>query len=181
MHPSGNSYPVGGTVKMDKSYYPLVILAACAIGLIIAVALFLVLPIQPPYTRGQTASTETPTVSITLYAGEISDSRYGFGTEPNNLTSPGPTLRFKTTDLVNLTVVNVGAEPHAFQLTNAPQTGAGVMFNAFVASAIAPLQSGESGSVIFNPNSPGRYYYYISPVSGQAELGMWGSVIVLQG
>jgi FtsP/CotA-like multicopper oxidase with cupredoxin domain len=164
---------------MDKSYYPLVAIAVFAIALIIAVALFLVLPLQPLYVPKRSASTEMTHVNITLYAGEISDSRYGFGTEPNNLTSPGPTLRFKTTDVVNLTIVNVGTKPHAFQVTNVPQTGGAVLFDAAVASANVPLQPGESGSVVFNPYSPGKSYYYTSPLSGQAELGMWGSIIVL--
>jgi FtsP/CotA-like multicopper oxidase with cupredoxin domain len=164
---------------MDKSYFPLVALVVFAIALIIAVALFLVLPLQPPYVPKRVASTEMTHVNITLYAGEISDSRYGFGTEPNNLTSPGPTLRFKTTDIINLTIVNVGTELHAFQVTNVPRTGGTVVFDATVASASIPLQPGESGSVVFNPYSPGKSYYYISPVSGQAELGMWGSIIIL--
>jgi FtsP/CotA-like multicopper oxidase with cupredoxin domain len=164
---------------MDKSYYPLVALVVFAIALIIAVALFLVLPLQPLYVPKRVASTEMTHVNITLYAGEISDSQYGFGTEPNNLTSPGPTLRFKATDIVNLTIVNVGTKPHAFQVTNIPRTGGPVLFDAAVASASVPLQPNESGSVVFNPYSPGKSYYYTSPVSGQAELGMWGSIIVL--
>lgn len=164
---------------MDKSYYPLIVIAALATALIVAVALFLVLPIQPPYTRGSSASIEISTVSITLYAGELSNSQYGFGYQPNNLTSPGPTLRFKTSDLVNLTIVNVGTKSHAFQLTVAPYSGASGVFNANVASVAAPLMPGENGSVIFNPNSAG-YYYYICPVSGQCEMGMWGAIIVAQ-
>jgi FtsP/CotA-like multicopper oxidase with cupredoxin domain len=164
---------------MDKSYYPLVIVGVLALILIIAVVLFLVLPIQPPYT-GTIASTQIPSVSITLYAGEISDSQYGFGTEPNNLTSPGPTLRFTTSDVVNLTVVNVGNKPHAFQITNAPQAGAQSLFDANIASIDAPLNRGESKSVIFSPNIPGDSYY-ISPISGQSELGMWGAIIVALG
>jgi FtsP/CotA-like multicopper oxidase with cupredoxin domain len=163
---------------MDKSYYVLVAIGIFAIALIVAVVAFLVLPIQPPYVTKATLQTETPTLSITLYAGQLSDSKYGFGTEPTNLTSPGPTLRFQTSDLVNITLVNVDTVPHAFQLTNAPRKGAAVVFNAAIASANDPLMSGESGSVVFHPNSPGTSYYYICPISSHLEQGMWGAVIV---
>jgi FtsP/CotA-like multicopper oxidase with cupredoxin domain len=157
------------------------VIGALAGALILAVALFLVLPIQPPYVppKSATSLNPIPNVNVILYAGEISDAQYGFGTEPNNLTIPGPTLRFKTTDWVNLTIINQGAKPHAFQMTNAPREGASVVFNAFVASTNNPLQTGQTASVIFNSNIAGEFYY-ISPVSGQTEMGMWGSVIIAQ-
>jgi FtsP/CotA-like multicopper oxidase with cupredoxin domain len=163
---------------MDRSYYVLAAIGILAIALIIAVVLFLVLPIQPPYVSKAALQTETPTLSITLYAGQVSNSKCGFGTEPNNLTSPGPTLRFQTSDLVNVTLVNLDTVPHAFQLTNAPQKGALVVFGAAIASVNDPLQPGESGSVVFHPNSPGASYYYICPISTNAEQGMWGAVII---
>jgi FtsP/CotA-like multicopper oxidase with cupredoxin domain len=163
---------------MDKSYYILVAIGILAIALIVAVVAYLVLPIQPPYVSRTTLQTETPTLSITLYAGQLPNSKYGFGTEPTNLTSPGPTLRFQTSDLVNITLVNVDTVPHAFQLTNAPRKGASVVFGAVIASVNDPLLTGESGSVVFHPNSPGTSYYYICPVSSHSEQGMWGAVII---
>jgi uncharacterized cupredoxin-like copper-binding protein len=155
--------------------------------LVLAAALFvgsismLVFPIQPQLTTGSGGGAgKTPTVSVTLYAGEISPSKYGFGTSPNNITSPGPTLRFKTSDVVNLTIVNAGQYPHAFAVTTAPKTGARTLFDATIASGASPLGPGQSGNVIFSPNSVGDDYY-ICPVPGHAELGMWGSIIVFAG
>ena len=156
--------------------------------LVLATALFvgalsmLVFPIQPQLTTGSgNVAGKTPTVNITLYAGEVSTTKYGFGTSPNNITSPGPTLRFKTSDVVNLTVVNAGTIPHAFALTNAPRTGATSLFGATIASGSNPLSPGQSGNVIFAPNSPGTDNYYICPVPGHAELGMYGAVIITMG
>ena len=150
-----------------------------ALLLLVDTVAFMVLPIQLPLT-GPSAS-GTPTVTITLYAGEIAAGKYGFGFSPNNLTSPGPTLRFKTTDIVNLTVVNAGQLPHAFACVNAPRTGATVLFGAAIASGSDPLPPGQSGSVEFNPNTVSSQYYYICPVPGHAELGMWGTVVVTLG
>jgi uncharacterized cupredoxin-like copper-binding protein len=155
--------------------------------LMLATALFvgalsmLVFPIQPQLTTGSGGGAgKTTTVSITLYAGEVSASKYGFGTSPNNITSPGPTLRFKTSDVVNLTIVNAGQYPHALAVTTAPKTGARTLFGATIASGSSPLGPGQSENVIFSPNSVSQDYY-ICPVPGHAELGMWGSIIVSVG
>ena len=168
---------------MRNSNLPLFVVVALAAALFFAALSMLVFPIQPQLITGSSSGTsgKTPTVTVTLYAGEISGSTYGFGDSPNNLTSPGPPLRFKTSDVVNLTVVNVGNMPHAFAVVNAPRTGATVLFNAEIASASNPLQKGQQGTVIFAPNSPGSQYYYICPVPGHAESGMYGSIIVTTG
>jgi FtsP/CotA-like multicopper oxidase with cupredoxin domain len=163
---------------MDKSYYILIAICIIAVALIVAVVLYLILPIQPPYTSKNVILSETPTKTVILYAGQVLSSNYGFGTEPTNITSPGPTLRFQTSDVVNLTLVNVDTVPHAFQITNAPRAGAAVVFGATIASVSNPLQPGESASVVFNPSNPGTSYYYICPVSKHVEQGMWGSIIV---
>jgi FtsP/CotA-like multicopper oxidase with cupredoxin domain len=178
VHPSGNSHSVGGDVKMDKSYYLLFVIGIFAIALIVAVVLFLVLPIQPPYVSKASLLPAAPTKNIILYAGQISGSQYGFGTEPTNITSPGPTLRFQTSDVVNITLVNTDTVPHAFQITNAPRKGASVIFNAAIASVNDALMPGESASVVFHPNIPGTSFYYICPVSSHSEQGMWGAVII---
>jgi nitrite reductase (NO-forming) len=167
---------------MPNSNIPLIIVVVLAAVLFFAALAMLVFPIQPQLITGPTSSAgKTPTKNITLYAGEISGSTYGFGDSPTNLTSPGPTLRFNTSDIVKITVVNVGKMPHAFAVVNTPKTGATVLFNAEIASASDPLQPGQSGSVVFTPNSPGDTYYYICPVPGHAETGMYGSVIVTAG
>ncbi len=133
---------------------------------------------QLPLTAISIASNKTPTINIVLYEGEISGNQYGFGESPNTLASPGPTLRFKTSDVVNITVVNIGKMPYAFAVTNAPRTGAKVLFNAQIGSATDPVQPNQKGSVIFTPNNAGSTFYYICPISGHAEAGMYGSVII---
>jgi FtsP/CotA-like multicopper oxidase with cupredoxin domain len=153
---------------------------ALAALLFFAAMSVLVFPIQPQLVSSR-GGLGTPTVNVTLYAGEFSATKYGFGLSPNNITSPGPTLRFKTSDIVNLTLVNAGQVPHAFAMTNAPRTGASVLFNAQVASSSNPLSPGQSRSTTFAPNSPSSLYYYICPVPGHSELGMYGSCVVTVG
>ncbi len=166
---------------MSGSSRGLYVVFALALILIVALVAFLVLPIQLPLSGSGGGTTGKPTVSITLYAGEISSSKYGFGLSPNNLTSPGPTFYFNTSDVVNMTLIDAGKVPHAFACVNAPKTGATVLFNAVIASASNPLSPGQSGSVIFKPNTVSNEYYYICPVPGHAELGMWGTIVVSQG
>ncbi len=162
----------------DRGLY---VISALALIFLIAIVAFLVFPIQPPLTGGSGGTDGTPTVSITLYAGEISASKYGFGLSPNNITSPGPTFYLNTSDIVKITVVNAGHYPHAFACVNAPRTGATVLFNAEIASASDPLPPGQNGTITFNPNTVSSEYYYICPISGHAELGMWGTMAVSQG
>ncbi len=155
--------------------------AALALIFLIAIVAFLVLPIQLPLSGESSGNLGKPTVNITLYAGEISGTKYGFGLSRDNITSPGPTFHFNTSDVVNLTLVNAGQYPHAFACVNAPRTGATVLWDGYIASGSNPIPPGQSGSVIFKPNTAGSEFYYICPVSGHAELGMWGTMVVSQG
>lgn len=167
---------------MHRSYLSLFVIVILAAAFFFGSLSMLIFNIQLPLTSSNSSvQNKTPTVSILLYEGEISSSKYGFGTSSNNLTSPGPTLRFKTSDIVNITVVNVGKMPHAFAITSAPRTGATVLFNAQIGSASNPLQTGQQGTVIFAPNNAGSSFYYICPVPGHAELGMYGSVVITTG
>ncbi len=159
----------------------LAVVVLLAGALFVASLAFLVFPLQPPLTTGGGFTSGTPTVTLTLYAGEVSSSTFGFGMSANNLTSPGPTLRFKTTDVVKITLVNVGQVPHAFAVTTAPRTGATVLFKSEIASASAPISPGQNGTVTFSPNSPSDLYYYTCPVPGHPELGMYGACVVTVG
>jgi uncharacterized cupredoxin-like copper-binding protein len=161
-----------------KSFLPLIAVIGLAAIFYFATMSVLVFKIQPPLMASTNSSDQKPTLNIVLYEGEISDSKYGFGNSPNTLTSSGPTLRFLTSDIVNITVLNVGKMPHAFAITNTPRTGATVLFNAEIGSANNPLQPGQKGSVIFTPNNAGSSFCYICPISGHAEAGMYGSVII---
>jgi uncharacterized cupredoxin-like copper-binding protein len=159
-----------------KPYLPVILIAVLYVAFSVSAISVLVFHLQPAITTNQ--NTSTPTVNIVLYAGETSDNKMGFGTSDNDLTSPGPTLRFKLSDVVNLTVINAGKMPHAFAITEMPKTGASVLFKAQVASSTDPLSPGQQASVIFSPNYAGSSFYYICPIPGHAEAGMWGSVIV---
>jgi FtsP/CotA-like multicopper oxidase with cupredoxin domain len=161
-----------------KTYLPLIVIIALAAILYFASISTLVFKLQPPLMAAKDVSGKMPTAHILLYQGEISDNKYGFGYSPDTLTSPGPTLRFKTSDVVNITVVNTGRFSHAFAITTAPQTGANVLFNAEIGSESNPILPGQSGSVIFTPNNAGSWFFYTSPVSDDAEFGMYGSVVI---
>ena len=151
---------------------------ALAATLYFSAMAILIFHMQAPLTASTNAADKTPTVNIVLYEGEISESQYGFGYSPNTLTSPGPTLRFLTSDIVNITVVNVGKMPHAFAITGAPQIDANVLFNAEIGSANNPIKPGQEGSVIFRPNLTGSTFTYICPISTDIESGMYGSVVI---
>jgi uncharacterized cupredoxin-like copper-binding protein len=160
---------------MRKSFLPLVAVIVLAAILYSATMVVLVFNLQPPLTINAN-SNKTPTVNIVLYEGEISTTKYGFGNTSTLLTSPGPTLRFNLTDVVNITVVNVGSMPHAFAITQTPKSGATVLFGAEI-GASSYLEPGKRGTVIFTPNNAGSFYY-ICPVPGHAELGMYGAVVI---
>ena len=163
---------------MNKSYLTLVAIVALAAILYFASISVLVFKMQPPLVTNSDVSGKTPTVNILLYEGEISSNHYGFGYSPNSLSSPGPTLRFMTSDVVNITVVNVGKIPHAFAITTAPRTGADTVFNAEIGSASNTLQPGQQGTVVFTPNNAGSAFFYTSPVPEHAEDGMYGSIVI---
>ena len=167
-----------GCEGTHKSELSLIAIIGLAVIFYFAAMSVLVFHVQLPLTANSSISGKTPTVNIILYEGENSGNQYGFGNSPNTLTSPGPTLRFTTSDIVNITVINVGKVPHAFAITSAPRTGAGVLFNAEIGSDRNPLKPGQEGSVVFKPNLTGSAFSYICPISGHAEAGMYGSIII---
>lgn len=118
-----------------------------------------------------------PSVSVTLYAGEVSMTQYGFGNSPTSISSPGPTLTFTVGDIVNMTVFNAGSMPHSWALTSSNSTSAKVLFGAKIDSGTVPIPVGESGSVLFKVSKAGNYHY-ICQVPGHVQLGMWGNVVV---
>jgi uncharacterized cupredoxin-like copper-binding protein len=145
--------------------------------LIVAVIAVLVLGIQIPLQPSGGGGGLKPTVNLTLYAGEVSLSKFGFGLSDSEILSPGPTLTFKMGDVVEMTVHNVGKVPHAWGITDGNVTGANILFNSAVGSSSNPLPPGGSGSSVFELDQAGDFYY-ICPVPGHAELGMWGRAVV---
>lgn len=119
----------------------------------------------------------TPNVNVTLYAGEISSTQYGFGNTSSTLSSPGPTLTFKVGDVVKLTLNDVGQMPHNWAIVSANASSAPVLFNAQIHSGDTPLVSGQSGTVIFTVTQPGNFFY-ICQVPGHLLVGMWGNITV---
>ncbi len=166
---------------MAKSYLTLILVGALMTALYISAFSVLAFNLIPPLQPAMDVSVKTPTVNILLYMGEMPNGKSGFGYSPNNLTSPGPTIQFSTQDIVRITVVNVGAKPHAFAIANMPSASGTVMFNGAIGSTANPLQSGEQGSVVFNPNNAGYSYCYLSPITGDVEAGMLGTVVITAG
>ncbi len=126
---------------------------------------------------GVFTTSPTPSISITLYEGEASPTVYGFGYASDNLTSPGPTLTFNVSEVVKVTVVNVGQQPHNWAIVSANQTSAPILFHAQIQSPSNPLQPGQSGSVVFTATQAGNFFY-VCQVPGHVDLGMWGEVVV---
>jgi len=163
-------------ISTFKAYLPLVLIGVLAIAFLFGAASMLIFKLQPVMT--DSSSTKTTNVRIVLYEGELPDGHFGFGTSPDSLSSPGPTIGFSTMDTVNLTVVNVGDLPHAFAITSTPTTGASVLFNAAIGSPKNPLEPGQESSVVFSPNNAAFDYWYVSPVGEDVAKGMYGAVIV---
>jgi len=153
-------------MSKGKSKTGLYALIAVIVIVVVAAAV-IVLLMNPPGGQG------TP---LTLYAGEVSSSVYGFGNTSDSIVSPAPTLTLKQGTTYTMTVHNVGVMPHAWEITNQKATGSTVLFNARIAST-SYLAPGASGSVTFTPNQTGSFFY-ICPVPGHVDLGMWGVVTV---
>ena len=143
--------------------------AALGVLVLLAAAVFGGVSSSPPIP--------TPNVSVTLYAGEISSTLYGFGNSSTLVTSPGPALTFKVGDVVNMTLVDIGKMSHDWALVNANQTSASVLFHAQIASSTSPLETNQTGSVIFTASKSGNYFY-ICQIPGHVQSGMWGRVII---
>ncbi len=160
-----------------QSYISLIIIGILVLALFLGVIFVIVFGLQPPLSPNVEALNMTPTVNIVLYVGEM-NGQPGFGYTMMTLTSPGPTLRFKISDIVNVTLVNVGTKSYAFALTDVPHTGSTVLFKSEIGSVSSPLQPGQTGSVVFKPNYASQTFFYTSPLPGDAEAGLYGSVLI---
>ncbi len=114
---------------------------------------------------------------ITLYAGEINSSLYGFGNSASSIASPGPTLTLTSGDTVMITLHNAGTMNHNFAIVNAKSATATVLWSAQIDSASNGVPVGSSASVTFTVGNAGNYYY-ICQTDGHVTLGMWGNVVV---
>jgi uncharacterized cupredoxin-like copper-binding protein len=158
--------------KSNKVWYAL---AVVIIAIIVIASVYYYYTTLPPSGGGV-----TPNVTVDLYGGALanptSTADYGFGLSANDLTSPGPTLNFTVGDVVKVTFHNVGTLPHSFEINTQNSTNGQVLFN----SEINPgtyVQPGQTGTVTFTVDQAGDFYY-ICPVPGHADLGMWGHVTI---
>jgi uncharacterized cupredoxin-like copper-binding protein len=114
------------------------------------------------------------TIDLTLYAGSVSSSTFGYGDSANSIISPGPTLKLKSGQTYKMTVYNVANIAHSWEIvptkaiSSTPMFGAGIDIDTYI-------QPGQSGSVTFTPDQTGNFYY-VCTVPGHIELGMWGNV-----
>ncbi len=142
---------------------------------LVLVFLLVVLPLSVVVatSRAQSAST----VQVTIYAGEISTSQYGFGNTSSTIVTPGPTLTFHSGDVVNLTLQNAGTMPHNWAIVDQKSSSANVLWSAQIGTPNSPVPAGENKSVMFTVGNAGNYYY-ICQVDAHVSLGMWGNVVV---
>ena len=133
----------------------------------------------PTSSISPSGSPSAGSVTITIYAGEISSSVYGFGNTQSNITSPGPTFTVKVGTTVTVDFTNAGTMQHNWALVTEKTSGnTNLAFSkAQVASANYPVSAGEKGSATFIANKAGTYYY-ICQVDAHVALGMWGTFIV---
>ena len=124
-----------------------------------------------------TSKAQSTTIQVTLYAGEVSTSQYGFGNSSSTITSPGPTLTFHSGDVVNMTVQNAGTMQHNWAIVDQKSSSANVLWSAQIGTPNSPLNAGQNKSVMFTVGNTGNYYY-ICQVDGHVALGMWGNVVV---
>ena len=134
---------------------------------------------SPATSPTASGSPSAGNITITVYAGEVGSSTYGFGNTSSNITSPGPTFTVKAGSTVTVEFTNVGTMSHNWALVTQKTSGnTNLAFNkAQIASAAYPVQPGGKASVTFVANEAGSYYY-ICQVDAHVTLGMWGSFIV---
>jgi len=144
--------------------------------IIVAVPAILIFGLQLPMQSGPVGENLSPTVNVTIYGSEISGSRFGWGLSRDNITSPGPTLRFKVGDIVSLTVHNIGKVPHSFGIVPNLSDDT-IIFNSQVATSNNPIPAGQSQQTLFKITDAGEFKY-ICTVPGHKQLGMYGNVTV---
>ena len=69
---------------------------------------------SPTSSTSPSGSPSAGSVTLTIYAGEVSlsSSIYGFGNTQSNITSPGPTFTVKVGTTVTIDFINAGTMPH---------------------------------------------------------------------
>lgn len=164
-----------GELIMANAKLVIGVLMVAGAALIISVPAILLLGLQPPMQSFGGAENLKPTVNITMYANEL-PTKFGWGLSSDNVTSPGPTLRFKVGDVVGMTVHNEGKVPHAFAIVSGLDNPK-VLFNSQVATLNDPIQPGGTKSGVFKVTDAGSFKY-ICTVTGHSEIGMYGDIVI---
>ena len=169
---------------LDRIYLPITIIVAALIwvGIVATIAFDVQLlrlgGQEVGGAPGQAPIAGPPTVVITIYGGELPGGKFGFGLSPDNITTPGPTIRVKQGDVVEIRFVNLGKLRHGFVVTPAvSKTNPEVLFGALIGTASNPIAPNGEGSVIFVADTPGEFFYQC-PVANHGPKGMWGKFIV---
>lgn len=119
-----------------------------------------------------------PDVVITIYGKELPGGKFGFGLSPDEITSPGPELRVRQGQVVEIRFVNMGKVRHGLAVVQSVEkTNPTILFNAIVGPPNNPIEPGGEGSVIFVASQAGEFYYQC-PVPNHGPKGMWGKFIV---
>jgi len=144
-----------------------------ALAFIFSVALTIAL--MSAFTLPVKAQTGTP---LTLYAGEVSSSAYGFGLTASSITSPGPTLTLTEGTTYTMTVYNVShmGMLHSWEISPTEAVATSAEWGASIDLANY-IPVGGSGSVTFTPTQTGNFYY-VCTFPGHIALGMWGKIVV---
>ena len=123
-----------------------------------------------------TVKAQSSGTALTLYAGEVSTSAYGYGTSAHDITSPGPTLNLVEGTTYTMTVYNEGTMDHSWEIVSTKATSTSPLWGAGIdiSTYISP---GSSGSVTFTPTQTGNFYY-VCTFPGHIALGMYGKVVV---
>lgn len=114
---------------------------------------------QSATTSVSSATSEAPTVEFTL---TVQDEKPPFAFVYDS--QDNPTLHVHQGDIVNVTLINNGTQPHDFTLQ-------GYEIKTKV------LSPGQSDSIVFKADTTGTFTYYCS-VPGHKDLGMQGQLIV---
>jgi plastocyanin len=140
-------------------------------------------PTSTPTPTPTSTPTPTPTptaMNITLYGGMVSATAYGFGfTQDTIKSNPSPTLNLTVGVPVNLTFIVVGNVPHAFKITAEKTMNSPALFGSEAGTSSSPILPGNQVTITFTPTEAGDFYY-VCPVPGHIELGMWGYVKISQ-
>jgi hypothetical protein len=158
------------------------------IALGITLAIVIIVTSEPPSVKSGEGSIyedrpvpEGVDEAVFVYGGEIEGNGtalYGFGLDPDALTSPGPTLRFNLSSTIYVRFLNYGSVPHTWAITDTLEEDANVLFDARLGTESNPIDPLNGGADTFTVDRAGSFYY-ICTLSGHVEQGMWGRVEVL--